>query len=100
MARSTMLPIRARQLDNWQPRFPPAPGSGRRRARDAEHHLDLVAVDFDTTDDGPDDLAAAVPVQTVEPSVDPLCKLLQASDHQVQAALGFAHGDGCLALGT
>ena len=98
-ARSTMLPIRARRLGSLQPRSPTATGSGRRRARDTEHHLDLVAVNFDTTHDGPDDLAATVPVQIAEPGVDPLCKLLQAANHQVQAALGFTHGGDCLALG-
>src|SRR4051795_11333531 len=75
LAHPTMLPIRVRRPGNWQPRSPTATGSGRRRARDAEHHLDLVAVDFDTTHDGAHDLAATVPVQTVEPSVDPLGKL-------------------------
>jgi putative transposase len=100
VARPTMLPIGARQLGDRQPSAPTATGSGRRRAGDAEHHFDLVAVDFDTTHDGPDDLAAAVPIQTVEPSVDPLGKLPQASDHQVQAALCFAHGEGRFALGA
>ena len=40
--------------------------------------------------EGTDDLPPAMPVEAVETSPDPACKLLQTSDHQLQAALGLA----------
>jgi hypothetical protein len=73
--------------------LPPAAAStGRERVGNAEHDLDLVVADLDAAHDGTDDLTAAVPVQPIEAGVDPLRKLLQAPDHQVQAALGLACG--------
>ena len=53
-------------------------------------------VDLDTAHDSADDLTATVPVQSVEAGVDPLRKLLQAPDHQVQAALGLVCGGRCI----
>jgi hypothetical protein len=35
-----------------------------------------------------------MPVEAVETSPDPACKLLQTSDHQLQAARGLVRRDG------
>ncbi len=87
-----MLPIWARRSGVPWPCPPTGASTGRERAGNAEHDLDLVAVDLDAAHDGTDDLTAAVPVQPVEAGLDPLRKLLQAPDHQVQAALGLVCG--------
>ena len=57
-------------------------------------------IDLDAAHDSADDLTATLPVQSVEAGVDPLRKLLQAPDHQVQAALGHVCGGRCIPFGV
>jgi hypothetical protein len=47
----------------------------------------VVAVNFDASDHGADDLACAVPVQSVQASADFLRELVQATDEQDQVPL-------------
>jgi hypothetical protein len=53
-------------------------------------------IDLDAAHDSADDLTATVPVQLAEAGVNPLRKLLQVPDHQVQAALGLVCGGRCI----
>lgn len=47
----------------------------------------MVAVDLDASDHRPDDLARAVPVQSVQAAAVLLCELVQAADQQGQVPL-------------
>ena len=58
-----------------------------RRPRNAEHHLDFVLVDLDPSHEGPDDVAAPVPVQLIQAIAHPPSKIGQSPDYQVEAAL-------------
>ena len=95
-----MLPILARRSGVPWPCPAAAAGTGREHAGNAEHDLDLVVVDLDAAHDSADDLPAAVPVHPIEAGVDPPRELLQAPDHQVQAALGLVCGGRRVPLGA
>ena len=95
-----MLPIWARRSGVPGPWSLGPAGIGRERAGNAEHNLDLVVVDLDAAHDGADDLTATVPIQPVEAGVDPLRKLLQAPDYQVQAALSLVCGGRRIPFGA
>lgn len=66
------------------------------RRWNAEHHLDVVAIDFDPPDQRSDDLPHPKPVKTIKADADRGRKVLQLTDGQAQLALGFGHLDGCL----
>ena len=102
MVCSTMLPIFAQRTRVPRSWFwsSAAPGTGRERTRDAEHNLNLVSVDFDPTHEGADDLAAAMPIQAVEPGMDPLGELLQTPDDQMQATVGCFNGSDSIPFGA
>jgi hypothetical protein len=61
--------------------------------RDAEDHLDRIAVDLDPAHQGADDLPRATPVQLVEATADLGREVFDPADHQAQAAFGLGHLD-------
>ena len=53
------------------------------RRRDAEHDLNALTVNLDTSHQGTDHLPPPKPVKAVQPLADPLRKVLQTDDDQL-----------------
>ena len=60
--------------------------SHKRVRRDAEHDVDLSVIDFNTADQGADDLASGEPVGGFEPMLHLRGEVLQTTNHQPEFA--------------